>query len=84
MRAGHILALLPRQVFHPSCSYHSNKKDEEVRSMREIKHSLPTPDTVPVLNQLERTMLASIALMKRIRRERRRSSRSESAQDENQ
>jgi len=52
--------------------------------MREIKHSLPTPDTVPVLNQLERTMLASIALMKRIRRERRRSSRSESAQDENQ
>jgi len=43
--------------------------------MRETKHSSPSTDTFPVLNQLERTMLASIALMKRIRRERRRSAR---------
>lgn len=43
--------------------------------MRETKHSSPATDTFPVLSQLERTMLASIALMKRIRRERRRSSR---------
>lgn len=44
--------------------------------MQESKHSSPSPDVLPMLNQLERTMLASIALMKRIRRESRRSPRS--------
>lgn len=53
--------------------------------MRDNKHSSPSPDTFPVLSQLERTMLASIALMKRIRRERRRSPRSDmSMQSEKQ
>ncbi|MBB3018205.1 hypothetical protein FHR70_001245 [Microvirga lupini] len=37
-------------------------------------HSL-APDTNNVLAELERTMVASIALMKRLRRERRRSDR---------
>jgi hypothetical protein len=37
-------------------------------------HSI-TPDTNNVLVELERTMVASIALMKRLRRERRRSDR---------
>jgi len=53
--------------------------------MREAKRSSSSSDTLPVLNQLERTMLASIALMKRIRRERKRSSRgSASGQGEKQ
>jgi hypothetical protein len=45
--------------------------------MRDNKHTLPSPDTFPELTQLERTMLASIALMKRIRRERRRAPRAQ-------
>lgn len=52
--------------------------------MRDNKHSLPAPDTFSALNQLERTMLASIALMKRIRRERRRAPRSKTSDGEKQ
>lgn len=51
--------------------------------MQDIKHSSPSPETLPMLNQLERTMLASIALMKRIRREKRRSPQ-ESASGQNE
>lgn len=42
--------------------------------MERNNHSL-APDTNSVLAELERTMVASIALMKRLRRERRRSDR---------
>ena len=41
----------------------------------ERKNYSPALDTDVVLNQLERTMLASIAMMKRLRRERKRSGR---------
>jgi hypothetical protein len=41
----------------------------------ERKNLSLTPDTNNVLAELERTMVASIALMKRLRRERRRSDR---------
>jgi hypothetical protein len=41
----------------------------------ERKNHSPAPDTNTVLAELERTMAASIALMKRMRRERRRSER---------
>lgn len=39
-------------------------------------------DTSTVLSELERTMVASIALMKRLRRERRRSTRIERSAEE--
>jgi hypothetical protein len=41
----------------------------------ERKNFLPTVETDTVLDQLERTMLASIAMMKRLRRARKRSGR---------
>jgi hypothetical protein len=44
-------------------------------------HSI-TPDTNNVLVELERTMVASIALMKRLRRERRRSDRMSHSADQ--
>jgi hypothetical protein len=50
-----------------------------------MEHSSPSSDTLPMLHQLERAMVASIALMKRIRRERRRSSQGTArSQGENQ
>jgi hypothetical protein len=42
----------------------------------ERKNLTLAPDTSAVLSELERTMVASIALMKRLRREKRRSIRS--------
>jgi hypothetical protein len=49
--------------------------------MERKNHSL-APDTNNVLAELERTMVASIALMKRLRRERRRSDRMTHAIDQ--
>ena len=44
----------------------------------ERKNLTLAPDTSAVLSELERTMVASIALMKRLRREKRRSIRGNS------
>jgi len=41
----------------------------------ESKNNSPSLDTSVIIHELERTMTASIALMKRLRRERRRSLR---------
>lgn len=46
----------------------------------ERKNFSPAVDTNVLLNQLERTMVASIAMMKRLRRETRRANRSSSSQ----
>ncbi|WP_414471606.1 hypothetical protein [Microvirga sp. M2] len=47
--------------------------------MRDSTPSTSSPDVSPALRQLERTIVASIALMKRMRRERRRSLRPDAA-----
>ncbi|KFG69050.1 hypothetical protein JH26_12745 [Microvirga sp. BSC39] len=49
-------------------------RNKLLMKMERKNHSL-APDTNNVLAELERTMVASIALMKRLRRERRRSGR---------
>jgi hypothetical protein len=49
-------------------------RNKLLMKMERKNHSL-APDTNNVLAELERTMVASIALMKRLRRERRRSDR---------
>jgi hypothetical protein len=48
----------------------------------ERKNLTLTMDTDNILSELERTMIASIALMKRLRREKRRSTRIERATEE--
>lgn len=48
----------------------------------ERKNLTPAADTNVILSELERTMVASIALMKRLRRERRRSIRIERSAEE--
>jgi hypothetical protein len=48
----------------------------------ERKNLTLAADTSTILSELERTMIASIALMKRLRRERKRSTRVERAAEE--
>ena len=58
------------------------EKRDRLLMKLERKNLTPAADTNVILSELERTMVASIALMKRLRRERRRSIRIERSAEE--
>lgn len=82
---GHIAAALCSLI--PTNEAQVNRWIEyriDVMIKRERKNVSSTPDSNVVLSELERTMIASIALMKRLRREHRRTGRADSARPSEQ